>query len=208
MLMGHDVGEADGTFGEEGDGLGGVGRRALVDKEEGSVNGDGKLSRRQRRLGSDPNIDVHEGDSGGDDDDADGDGESDGDASGDSADESSRPQYIVGSNVIALEKLWEEDKGSNCRKTNVLFKFVDGDFNDMPYHQQLNQVFRTGVLVGVHGAGLTHGFFMPPGQSAVLQLLGQSFAQVGAQGAVRRGNAGGGMACCVAGSCGGGQAWC
>ncbi len=40
-----------------------------------------------------------------------------------------------------------------------------------------------GVLAGVHGAGLTHGFFMQPGQAAVLQLLGDSFAQVRAGGA-------------------------
>lgn len=59
MLLGHDV--DDGAFGEEGDELGGLGRRALLNKKGGgSANGDGKLSGRQRPLGSDHNIDVHE----------------------------------------------------------------------------------------------------------------------------------------------------
>ncbi|EFJ43783.1 hypothetical protein VOLCADRAFT_106623 [Volvox carteri f. nagariensis] len=88
--------------------------------------------------------------------------------------------------AISMESLWEDTTGlGNCRRTNVLFTFVDGDFNDIPYHQQLKLIFRTGVLVGVHGAGLTHGFFMPPGQSAVLQLLGDSFAQVPANNVFR-----------------------
>lgn len=86
------------------------------------------------------------------------------------------PAYKLRSNVLQLDKLWESD--TDCRKGNILFKFVDGDFNDVPYHQQLPQIFRTGVLVGVHGAGLTHGYLLPPGQSAVLQLLGNYFANV------------------------------
>ncbi|KAG2497506.1 hypothetical protein HYH03_004658 [Edaphochlamys debaryana] len=98
-----------------------------------------------------------------------------------------KPAYVVGANEINLEKLWAEDAaaGRGCRRTNVLFKFVDGDFNDMPYHQQLQIIFRTGLLAGVHGAGLTHGFFLPPGQSAVLQLLGEGFANVAANNVFR-----------------------
>ncbi|PNW74189.1 hypothetical protein CHLRE_13g588750v5 [Chlamydomonas reinhardtii] len=117
-----------------------------------------------------------------------------------------RPPYMVGGNIIMLSKLWALDKQEEeqqqqsstartaasggaangpCRPTNVLFKFVDGDFNDAPYSQQLATIFRTGVLAGVHGAGLTHGFFMQPGQGAVLQLLGDSFAQVAANNVFR-----------------------
>ncbi|KAG2443432.1 hypothetical protein HXX76_001790 [Chlamydomonas incerta] len=114
-----------------------------------------------------------------------------------------RAPYMVGGNIIMLSKLWELDKQEEeqqrsataasggaaangpCRPTNVLFKFVDGDFNDAPYSQQLATIFRTGVLAGVHGAGLTHGFYMQPGQGAVLQLLGDSFAQVAANNVFR-----------------------
>ncbi|PNH01269.1 hypothetical protein TSOC_012858 [Tetrabaena socialis] len=98
-----------------------------------------------------------------------------------------KPPYVIGTSVISLEKLWAMDAaaGDSCRQTNVQFKFVDGDFNDMPYHQQLQLIFRTGVLVGVHGAGLTHGYFLPPAQSAVLQLLGESFAKVAANNVFR-----------------------
>ncbi|KXZ45042.1 hypothetical protein GPECTOR_59g650 [Gonium pectorale] len=90
------------------------------------------------------------------------------------------PSYIIGNNIVALEKLWALDNETDpgCRRSNVLFKFVYGDFEGMSYYDQLQTVFRTGVLAGVHGAGLAHGFFLPPGQSAVLQLLGESFAQV------------------------------
>jgi hypothetical protein len=94
-----------------------------------------------------------------------------------------KPKAVKGldsAKSVPLEDLWADTRGlGNCRRSNVLFTFVDGDFNDMPYPQQLKTIFRTGVLVGVHGAGLTHGFFMPPGQSTVLQLLGESFAKVG-----------------------------
>ncbi|GIL80066.1 hypothetical protein Vretimale_12885 [Volvox reticuliferus] len=102
------------------------------------------------------------------------------------------PRFRVGlkgpssAKALPMESFWEDTKGlGNCRRTNVLFTFVDGDFNDMPYHQQLKIIFHTGVLVGVHGAGLTHGFFMPPGQSAVLQLLGDSFEKVAANNVFR-----------------------
>ncbi|GIL61232.1 hypothetical protein Vafri_15640 [Volvox africanus] len=91
--------------------------------------------------------------------------------------------YTIGNNMIALDKLWEMDNNINdgCRRTNVLFKFVEGGFSDdETFNMQLQTIFRTGVLVGVHGAGLAHGFFMPPGQSAVLQLLGKSFSKVNA----------------------------
>ncbi|GLC75659.1 hypothetical protein PLESTF_001671000 [Pleodorina starrii] len=98
--------------------------------------------------------------------------------------------YMIGNNVVALDRLWEADPSTRdgCRRTNVLFKFVEGSFGfgggdgdgeeGVSYHMQLQTVFRSGVLVGVHGAGLAHGFFMPPGQSAVLQLVGKAIAKV------------------------------
>lgn len=38
------------------------------------------------------------------------------------------------------------------------------------YPHQLQLLFRTGVLVGVHGAGLTNQVWLPPGHGAVVEL--------------------------------------
>lgn len=92
--------------------------------------------------------------------------------------------FKVAKNILMLERLWDVDQEvtkSACRRTNVVFKFVEGYFDDESYYMQLQTMFRTGVLVGVHGAGLAHGFFMPPGISAVLQLLGKPVAEVQAR---------------------------
>eukprot|EP00198_Chlamydomonas_reinhardtii_P006753 XP_001696089.1 predicted protein [Chlamydomonas reinhardtii] len=64
-----------------------------------------------------------------------------------------RPSYMIGSSIVDLEKLWalDEESGESCRRTNVLFKFVDGDFNELTYHQQL-QVWVWGAMDFVAGA--------------------------------------------------------
>ncbi|GIL54570.1 hypothetical protein Vafri_10320 [Volvox africanus] len=119
-------------------------------------------------------------------------GASEGDQGGDSGWGDGGPKFrmsaksVSSAKALPMESFWEDTTElGDCRRTNVLFTFVDGDFNDMPYHQQLKIIFHTGVLVGVHGAGLTHGYFMPPGQSAVLQLLGDSFVKVAANNVFR-----------------------
>ena len=43
------------------------------------------------------------------------------------------------------------------------------DFAELTFVEQLRVAQSTDILVGVHGAGLTHGFFLPPG-SAVIEL--------------------------------------
>ncbi|KAE8348502.1 hypothetical protein BDV28DRAFT_164342 [Aspergillus coremiiformis] len=49
-------------------------------------------------------------------------------------------------------------------------KFRSVDFATIPFKQQLEIVRGTDVLVGVHGAGLTHGIFLSPG-SAIVEIL-------------------------------------
>jgi protein O-GlcNAc transferase len=44
------------------------------------------------------------------------------------------------------------------------------DFAAIPLKQQLKIIQNTDILVGVHGAGLTHGFFLSP-RSAVVEIL-------------------------------------
>ncbi|BCS25464.1 uncharacterized protein APUU_50175S [Aspergillus puulaauensis] len=44
------------------------------------------------------------------------------------------------------------------------------DFASIPFAEQLAVAQQTDVLVGVHGAGLTHGIFLPP-HSAVVEIL-------------------------------------
>lgn len=41
------------------------------------------------------------------------------------------------------------------------------DFASLSFLEQLKKVRRTDILVGVHGAGLTHGIFLPPGSTMV-----------------------------------------
>jgi protein O-GlcNAc transferase len=41
------------------------------------------------------------------------------------------------------------------------------DFATLPLREQLEFVHGTDILVGVHGAGLTHGIFLPPNSTLV-----------------------------------------
>ncbi|ETN41846.1 uncharacterized protein HMPREF1541_03785 [Cyphellophora europaea CBS 101466] len=44
------------------------------------------------------------------------------------------------------------------------------DFAALPFRDQINVARKTDVLVGVHGAGLTHGLFLPP-KSAIVEFM-------------------------------------
>lgn len=52
------------------------------------------------------------------------------------------------------------------------------DFADVPFSEQLKIVRRTDILVGVHGAGLTHGIFLPPG-STMVEIIPYKFDHKG-----------------------------
>jgi protein O-GlcNAc transferase len=52
------------------------------------------------------------------------------------------------------------------------------DFASIPLREQISIVRDTDVLVGVHGAGLTHGMFLPP-RSAVVEILPSELAHKG-----------------------------
>ncbi|KAK4071564.1 hypothetical protein Purlil1_13375 [Purpureocillium lilacinum] len=52
------------------------------------------------------------------------------------------------------------------------------DFGTIPFAQQLEIAQQTDLLVGVHGAGLTHSMFLQPG-SAVLEILPEGLQQRG-----------------------------
>ncbi|KND86997.1 6-hydroxy-D-nicotine oxidase [Tolypocladium ophioglossoides CBS 100239] len=52
------------------------------------------------------------------------------------------------------------------------------DFALLSFRQQLKVVRETDLLVGVHGAGLTHLMFLPPG-SAVIEILPEGFQHKG-----------------------------
>jgi protein O-GlcNAc transferase len=51
-----------------------------------------------------------------------------------------------------------------------LVKVQSFDFASMSYKEQLEIVQDTDILAGVHGAGLTHGMFLPPG-SVMVEIL-------------------------------------
>ncbi|EFY84844.1 DUF563 domain protein [Metarhizium acridum CQMa 102] len=52
------------------------------------------------------------------------------------------------------------------------------DFAGFSFAEQLKIVRETDLLIGVHGAGLTHTMFLPPG-SAVVEILPGDFAHMG-----------------------------
>ncbi|KAK8145556.1 hypothetical protein G3M48_004297 [Beauveria asiatica] len=52
------------------------------------------------------------------------------------------------------------------------------DFASMPLHQQFQVARHTDVLLGVHGAGLTHSMFMKPG-AVLVEVLPADFAHKG-----------------------------
>ncbi|EFJ51530.1 hypothetical protein VOLCADRAFT_87643 [Volvox carteri f. nagariensis] len=82
-----------------------------------------------------------------------------------------------------LARYYGGDEGmAGCRNSNVQFDLVFGEFSDWPYYpDQLLTIYRTGVLIGVHGAALTFITSLTAGESALLELagLGWEEAQTG-----------------------------
>jgi protein O-GlcNAc transferase len=74
----------------------------------------------------------------------------------------------------------QESLFSTLRNTysseNITLNVVD--FATIPFREQISLVRNTDVLVGVHGAGLTHGMFLPP-RSAVVEILPSDLAHKG-----------------------------
>ncbi|GLI62250.1 hypothetical protein VaNZ11_004827 [Volvox africanus] len=73
-----------------------------------------------------------------------------------------------------LARYYEGDQGlEGCRDSNVQFDLVFGEFSDWPYYpDQLMTIYRTGILIGVHGAALTFITSTTSGESALLELAG------------------------------------
>ncbi|GFR50744.1 hypothetical protein Agub_g13010 [Astrephomene gubernaculifera] len=66
-----------------------------------------------------------------------------------------------------------EEGLAGCRESSVQFDLVFGEFSDWPYYpDQLMTIYRTGVLIGVHGAALTFVTSTTAGESALLELAG------------------------------------
>ncbi|KJZ74281.1 hypothetical protein HIM_06287 [Hirsutella minnesotensis 3608] len=76
-------------------------------------------------------------------------------------------------------KLIDEDAHMLALKDRIPhIKLNVVDFATMPFAEQLDIVRGTDLLVGVHGAGLTHLMFLQPG-SAVLEILPEGFQHKG-----------------------------
>ncbi|KAG2449414.1 hypothetical protein HYH02_005563 [Chlamydomonas schloesseri] len=73
-----------------------------------------------------------------------------------------------------LARYYRGDEGlGGCRPGNVQFDLVFGEFSDWPYYpDQLMTIYRTGILIGVHGAALTFVTSTAAGESALLELAG------------------------------------
>jgi len=76
-------------------------------------------------------------------------------------------------------KLLDEDMHMEAiRKAIPHIKLSVVDFATIPFAEQLKIVRGTDLLVGVHGAGLTHLMFLQPG-SVVLELLPEGLQHKG-----------------------------
>ncbi|RJE19216.1 hypothetical protein PHISCL_08441 [Aspergillus sclerotialis] len=64
----------------------------------------------------------------------------------------------------------QEEYLKKLQSTFANVKVQSGDFADILFHEQLEIIQDTDVLVGVHGAGLTHAMFLQP-RSAVVEIL-------------------------------------
>ncbi|PLB54755.1 DUF563 domain-containing protein [Aspergillus steynii IBT 23096] len=71
-----------------------------------------------------------------------------------------------------------EDYLDQVRATFPHIKVQSVDFAAIPFHTQLKIIQSTTVLVGVHGAGLTHGMFLPP-RSVMVEILPPSLNHKG-----------------------------
>eukprot|EP00198_Chlamydomonas_reinhardtii_P009241 XP_001698578.1 predicted protein [Chlamydomonas reinhardtii] len=75
-----------------------------------------------------------------------------------------------------LSRYYGGDEGlAGCRAAavDVQFDLVFGEFSDWPYYpDQLMTIYRTGILIGVHGAALTFVTSTAAGESALLELAG------------------------------------
>lgn len=76
-----------------------------------------------------------------------------------------------------LHRYYSGDQAlTDCRSSNVQFDLVFGEFSDWPYYpDQLMTIYRTGVLMGVHGAALTFVTSTALGESALLELAGEGW---------------------------------
>ncbi|KAL4788765.1 DUF563 domain-containing protein [Aspergillus venezuelensis] len=72
----------------------------------------------------------------------------------------------------------QEDYLDLVQSTFPHVKVQSFDFAAIPFHTQLEIIRNTNILVGVHGAGLTHGMFLPP-RSVMVEILPPSLNHKG-----------------------------
>ncbi|KYK60939.1 glycosyltransferase family 61 protein [Drechmeria coniospora] len=76
-------------------------------------------------------------------------------------------------------KLMDEDAHMQALRDKIPhMELVVLDFAAMPFAEQVKAVRETDLLIGVHGAGLTHLMFLQPG-SAVIEILPERFQHKG-----------------------------
>ena len=90
--------------------------------------------------------------------------------------------------IDRVEKRSLVNKSAYISKLRLLHPDVKIDlvsFASLPFAEQLETVRKTDILAGVHGAGLTHGIFLPP-SSAMVEIMPRSLDHKGFRNLAKR----------------------
>eukprot|EP00775_Hariotina_reticulata_P010945 gene10945-11099_t len=69
------------------------------------------------------------------------------------------------------EQTCVEGQTRACSSRNVMFSLQVAELSELSFYpEQISLLMRTGILMGVHGAGLANQVLMPPGRGAVIEV--------------------------------------
>ncbi|KAG2382385.1 hypothetical protein C9374_005587 [Naegleria lovaniensis] len=74
----------------------------------------------------------------------------------------------MGRQIANEDDLLKALKKYELEHKNIVVERVD--FAQLTFKEQIQKTYHSDFLIGMHGAGLTHAFWLPPSQSAVLEL--------------------------------------
>ncbi len=70
----------------------------------------------------------------------------------------------AGCQLLPLPCCRMRPKTPDCRNSSMLYDLAIMEASDLHFEDQVEMAARTALMLGVHGAALTHELFMPPGE--------------------------------------------